>query len=153
MVGKSIGIRHLVCGSCNGCEHEMNALTNSFYDITRDGWDLVASPRHADVVTVTGPMTDAMRGPAVDTIDAVPRPRIIVAIGDCATGDGPWSGCRHAGEGAGIELGAVVAVRGCPPTPSAIRAGLREAAWRLDLGLMQAPVSELRDPESSDGDA
>jgi Ni,Fe-hydrogenase III small subunit len=120
----------------------MNALTNSFYDITRDGWDLVASPRHADVVTVTGPMTDVMRRPAVDTIDAVPRPRIVVAIGDCATGDGPWRGCRHAGEGAGIELGAVVAVRGCPPTPSAIRAGLREAARKLDLELL---------PQSSPG--
>jgi Ni,Fe-hydrogenase III small subunit len=119
----------------------MIALTNSFYDITRDGWDLVASPRHADVVTVTGPMTDAMWGPAVDTIDAVSRPRIIVAIGDCATGDGPWSGCRHTGEGAGIELGAVVAVQGCPPNPSAIRAGLREAAWKLELELSRGPAS------------
>jgi Ni,Fe-hydrogenase III small subunit len=122
----------------------MNALTNSFYDIARDGWDLVASPRHADVVTVTGPMTDVMRRPAVDTIDAVPRPRIVVAIGDCATGDGPWRGCRHAGEGAGIELGAVVAVRGCPPTPSAIRAGLGEAARKLDQELMRARDAAVR---------
>ncbi|MGB8264867.1 MAG: hypothetical protein WCE44_00915, partial [Candidatus Velthaea sp.] len=53
----SLGIRHLVCGSCNGCEHEMNALSGPAYDITQDGWDVVASPRHADVVTVTGPMT------------------------------------------------------------------------------------------------
>ena len=60
MYRNSIGIRHLVCGSCNGCEHEMNALNTVFYDITQDGWDLVASPRHADVVTVTGPMTEAM---------------------------------------------------------------------------------------------
>jgi Ni,Fe-hydrogenase III small subunit len=131
--GKSIGIRHLVCGSCNGCEHEMNALTNAFYDITREGWDLVASPRHADVVTVTGPMTDAMRAAAAETIDAVPRPRVVVAIGDCATGDGIWCGCEHAGRGAGAELDATVAVRGCPPTPTAIRAGLQEAARKLGL--------------------
>lgn len=133
MPGKSIGIRHLVCGSCNGCEHEMNALTNAFYDITREGWDLVASPRHADVVTVTGPMTDAMRAAAAETIDAVPRPRIVVAIGDCAAGDGIWCGSEHAGRGAGVELDAAVAVRGCPPTPSAIRAGLQEAARKLGL--------------------
>ena len=126
MAFKSIGIRHLVCGSCNGCEHEMNALTNAFYDITRDGWDLVASPRHADVVTVTGPMTDAMRTPAAETIEATARPLIVIAVGDCANGGGLWCGPAPA------ELGATVFVRGCPPTPDAIREGLREAASRLD---------------------
>jgi Ni,Fe-hydrogenase III small subunit len=128
---RSIGIRHLVCGSCNGCEHEMNALNNAFYDITQDGWDLVASPRHADVVTVTGPMTEAMQAAARATLDAVPRPRVVVAIGDCATGDGPWQSAP-AGAGAGIELGADVLVRGCPPTPDEIRAGLQAAAELLD---------------------
>jgi Ni,Fe-hydrogenase III small subunit len=127
----SIGIRHLVCGSCNGCEHEMNALNNTFYDITQDGWDLVASPRHADVVTVTGPMTEAMQTAAQDTLAAVPLPRVVVAIGDCATGEGPWKS-TPAGAGAGIELGAEVLVRGCPPLPDAIRAGLRAAAELLD---------------------
>jgi len=139
MLGRSIGIRHLVCGSCNGCEHEMNALTNAFYDITREGWDLVASPRHADVVTVTGPMTDAMRMPALETINAVPRPLIIVAIGDCATGDGPWCGSSPSGDGAGVELDATISVRGCPPSPDAIRDGLREAAWKMDLELSRDP--------------
>lgn len=126
----SIGIRHLVCGSCNGCEHEMNALNNAFYDITQDGWDLVASPRHADVVTVTGPMTEAMRTAAQATLAAVPLPSVVVAIGDCATGEGPWQSAP-AGVGAGIELNAEVFVRGCPPTPDAIRAGLRAAAELL----------------------
>src|ERR1700682_4765735 len=102
MPGKSIGIRHLVCGSCNGCEHEMNALTNPFYDITKDGWDIVASPRHADVVSVTGPMTDAMRDAARRTVDAVSQPAVIVAIGDCAAGIGPWAGAPNAGAGAGV---------------------------------------------------
>ena len=127
----SLGIRHLVCGSCNGCEHEMNALTNPVYDITREGWDIVASPRHADVITVTGPMTAAMRDAAQRTIEATARPRIIVAVGDCAAGDGPWAGAPDAGNGAGVELGAAVVVRGCPPDPQAIRAGLLEAARHL----------------------
>lgn len=129
----SLAIRHLVCGSCNGCEHEMNALGNAFYDITRAGWDITASPRHADVVTVTGPMTDAMRVAAQATLEAVPQPSIVVAIGDCAAGEGPWHG-PPVGSGAGVELGAAVTVRGCPPTPDDIRAGILRAAELLDAG-------------------
>jgi Ni,Fe-hydrogenase III small subunit len=126
----------------------MNALTNAFYDITRDGWDLVASPRHADVVTVTGPMTDAMRTPAFETVDATAVPRIIIAVGDCATGDGMWCGSSPAGEGAGAELGATVTVRGCPPTPDAIRDGLREAALQLDAELAVARHYAARTPKA-----
>ena len=128
----SLGIRHLACGSCNGCEHEMNALASSFYDITQNGWDLVASPRHADVITVTGPMTQAMRAPAKATIEATPTPRVIVAVGDCAIGDGPWSKAGTAGSGAGLELQAEVSVAGCPPTPDAIKHGLAQAAEILN---------------------
>lgn len=127
----SLGIRHLVCGSCNGCEHEMNALATSYYDITQEGWDFVASPRHADVVSVTGPMTETMREAARETLGAVPKPYVVLAIGDCAMGKGPWSGAPAAGCGAGVELGAVVSVPGCPPTPEQIKAGLREAGARL----------------------
>jgi Ni,Fe-hydrogenase III small subunit len=129
---KSLGIRHLVCGSCNGCEHEMNALAGPDYDLTREGWEIVASPRHADVITVTGPMTDAMRAPAAATLEAVPHPRVVIAIGDCASGDGPWSGAPSTGTGAGTELGANIIVRGCPPTPTDILDGLRRAAESLD---------------------
>ena len=152
MFRKSIGIRHLVCGSCNGCEHEMNALTNSYYDITQEGWDLVASPRHADVITVTGPMTEAMRAAAQATLQAVPNPRLVIAIGDCAAGEGAWCGAPFAGQGAGAELGASVVVRGCPPTPDDIRAGLKRAAIALDQlasdaqdTVYQAPLSEGSD--------
>jgi len=128
---KSIGIRHLVCGSCNGCEHEMNALAGPDYDITQHGWDIVASPRHADVVTVTGPMTEAMRVPAQRTLEAVPGPKVIVAIGDCAVGCGVFAGSAGVGAGACVELGATIAVPGCPPTPSMIKAGLLRAAQAL----------------------
>ena len=129
---KSLGIRHLVCGSCNGCEHEMNALAGPDYDLTQHGWEIVASPRHADAVTVTGPMTKAMREPAGLTLAAVPHPRIIVAVGDCAIGTGPWAGAADAGSGAGIELGASVSVPGCPPSPDDIKAALRKTAQMLD---------------------
>ena len=127
----SLGIRHLVCGSCNGCEHEMNALAGADYDTTREGWNIVASPRHADVVTVTGPMTTAMRAAAAATLEAVAPPCVVVAIGDCAAGVGPWAGAPHAGAGAGVELSAAVTVRGCPPEPAAIKAGLAQAARLL----------------------
>jgi len=129
---RSLAIRHLVCGSCNGCEHEMNALAGPAYDITQHGWDLVASPRHADVVTVTGPMTEAMRDAAAATLAATPNPRVVVSVGDCAIGVGPWCGVGSAGDGAGPELGARVSVRGCPPRPDEIVRGLREAARLLD---------------------
>ena len=128
---RSLGIRHLVCGSCNGCEHEMNALAGPAYDITQHGWDLVASPRHADVITVTGPMTDAMRSAAMLTLAASPEPIVVVAIGDCAAGCGPWSGVGSGGNGAGPELHATLTVGGCPPTPAEIKAGLRRASQLL----------------------
>lgn len=129
---RSLGIRHLVCGSCNGCEHEMNALASPQHDSTQQGFDLVASPRHADVVTVTGPMTRAMREAADATLEAVSQPRVVLAIGDCAVGNGVWCNVGSAGPGAGVELHADVRVAGCPPTPEAIKAGLAEAAALLD---------------------
>lgn len=109
----------------------MNALSNAFYDITQDGWDIVASPRHADVITVTGPMTDAMRPAARATLEATARPFVVVAVGDCAIGKGPWSDAPAAGAGAVVELGAEIEIAGCPPAPEALRRGLREAAERL----------------------
>lgn len=135
MFSKSLGIRHLNCGSCNGCEQELNAVSNTFYDITRDGWDIVASPRHADVITVTGPMTEAMRQASRDTIEAASKPCIVLGIGDCAAGIGPWKAAKSAGDGAAIELEAHVLVLGCPPSPNDIREGLRAAAKRLNRKL------------------
>lgn len=128
----SLGIRHLVCGSCNACEHEMNALESPQHDLTQHGWQLVASPRHADVVTVTGPMTGAMREAAGATLEAVAQPRVVVAIGDCAVGSGTWNGAPAAGDGAGVELQAQIRVLGCPPAPEAIKAGLARAGALLE---------------------
>jgi Ni,Fe-hydrogenase III small subunit len=138
---RSLGVRHLVCGSCNGCEHEMNALAGPAYDITQHGWDLVASPRHADVITVTGPMTRAMRDAADAVLKAAPDPKIVIAVGDCAAGRGPWSGAGSGGPGAGIELRAPIAVLGCPPSPNDIKNGIRDAARLLDAGMKQSAIS------------
>jgi Ni,Fe-hydrogenase III small subunit len=110
----------------------MNALAGPAYDSTSEGWYIVASPRHADVITVTGPMTDAMRAAARQTLDAVAAPSIVVAVGDCAAGTGPWAGAPQAGTGAGVELAAAVTIPGCPPSPNAILAGLEKAARLLD---------------------
>lgn len=128
----SLGIRHLVCGSCNGCEQEMNALVSADYDMTSLGFDFVASPMHADVITTTGPMTEAMRAAATAAVATAGEPHVVIAIGDCATGAGPWQGAPHAGKGAGVELGATIAVPGCPPSPTDIIAALHEAAARLN---------------------
>jgi Ni,Fe-hydrogenase III small subunit len=137
----SLAVRHLVCGSCNGCEHELNALAGPAYDSTSEGWHMVASPRHADVITVTGPMTDAMRPAAAQTLDAAAQPCVVVAIGDCAAGTGPWAGAAQAGAGAGVELHAAVTIPGCPPTPNAILAGLEKAARILGGEPGPAPQS------------
>lgn len=134
----SLGIRHLVCGSCNACEHEMNALESPQHDIAQDGWQIAASPRHADVLTVTGPMTQAMREAAAATAGAIAQPSVVVAVGDCAIGTGVWSGAPHAGEGAGVELHAQIRIPGCPPSPEAIKEGLRRAAALLD-GKLEPP--------------
>jgi Ni,Fe-hydrogenase III small subunit len=109
----------------------MNALAGPAYDISQEGWNIVASPRHADVITVTGPMTTAMRGAALATLEATTQPCVVIAVGDCAAGTGPWAGAAQAGDGAGVELAATVTIPGCPPGPDAIRLGLQQAAQLL----------------------
>lgn len=121
----------------------MNALESPQHDLSQEGMHIAASPRHADVVTVTGPMTQAMRDPAAAAVDAVARPRVLVAIGDCALGQGVWNGAPAAGAGAGIELRADVRIPGCPPSPEAIKDGLRRAAALLD-GAPNGEMDPLR---------
>lgn len=145
---RSIGVRHLVCGSCNGCEHEMNALAGPDYDITQNGWDIAASPRHADVITVTGPMVDAMRLAASRTLEAVPNPKVVVAIGDCAAGCGVFAGTPGVGIGAGVELRATIIVPGCPPTPAIIKEGLLLAAQALSNLVKPFRASEIEQPQT-----
>ncbi|HEY7545519.1 MAG TPA: NADH-quinone oxidoreductase subunit B family protein [Blastocatellia bacterium] len=120
LFGRSLHIRQVDAGSCNGCEMEIGALNNPFYDLERFGLHFVASPRHADCLLVTGPVTRNMADPLKRTYDATPDPKIVVAVGDCARDCGLFAG----GYGVIGPVSAVVpvdvTVAGCPPTPQMI---------------------------------
>lgn len=118
---KSLQFRHLDAGSCNGCEQELNALTSGFYDIQQQGVDIVASPRHADALVVTGPVTDTMLRPLRKVWEAVPGPKRLIALGDCAAGCGVFQAAyaSHKGVVGALQEPDVV-VWGCPPNPQDI---------------------------------
>ncbi len=117
---RSLAIRHVDAGSCNGCEHELGAASNPLYDLPRHGFDLVASPRHADILLVTGPVTTRMAGALRTAYDAMPEPRLVAALGDCALG------CNVLGDPTQLVgsleqvLPVDIRIPGCPPTPAAI---------------------------------
>jgi Ni,Fe-hydrogenase III small subunit len=123
-LGRSLSIRHVDAGSCNGCELELHALSNAFYDLERLGLRFVASPRHADVLTVTGPVTKNMREALRRTYDAMPDPKWVVAIGTCAADGGMFAGSYAVEGGVKDVLPVDLHIRGCPPSPTAILMGL-----------------------------
>ncbi len=117
---RSLWIRHLDCGSCNGCEMELTALENPVYDVQNRGIEFKASPRHADVVAMTGPFTRNLAEAAKLTVEAMPVPRIVL-IGDCAIDKGIYQGSYALAERPQEMEDAVIAkVQGCPPTPQQI---------------------------------
>ena len=123
-LGRSLSIREVDAGSCNGCELEIHALNNAFYDLERFGLRFVASPRHADVLLVTGPVTKNMREALRRTYDATPDPKWVVAVGDCAIDGGIFAG-SYAVVGAVERVIPVdLRIRGCPPRPAQLLAGL-----------------------------
>ncbi len=123
-LGRSLSIRQVDAGSCNGCELEIHALSNAFYDLERFGLRFVASPRHADVLLVTGPVTRNMREALERTHVATPGPKWVVACGDCAAGTGLFNGGYACLNGVAEVVPVDLAIRGCPPTPTALLAGL-----------------------------
>jgi Ni,Fe-hydrogenase III small subunit len=123
-LGRSLAIRHVDAGSCNGCELEIHALNNAFYDLERLGLRFVASPRHADVLTVTGPVTRNMREALLRTYNATPDPKWVVAIGTCAVDGGPFAKSYAVIGGVKDVVPVDLHIRGCPPTPSEILKGL-----------------------------
>ena len=127
LLGRSLHIREVDAGSCNGCEIEIVALNNPFYDLERFGLHFVASPRHADCLLVTGPVTRNMADPLKRTYEAMPAPKFVVAVGDCARDCGIFAG----GYGVFGPVSAVVpvdvVVAGCPPTPQMILSGILAA--------------------------
>lgn len=116
-LGRSLSIREVDAGSCNGCELEINALNNSFYDIERFGIRFVASPRHADVLLVTGPVTGNMREALERTYRATPGPKWVVAVGDCAANGGCFAGSYAVVGGVSEVVPVDLHVPGCPPPP------------------------------------
>jgi len=123
-LGRSLSIRHVDAGSCNGCELELHALSNAFYDLERLGMHFVASPRHADVLTVTGPVTKNMREALLRTYDAMPDPKWVVAIGGCARDGGVFAGSYAIVGGVNDVIPVDLHIPGCPPSPRALLAGL-----------------------------
>jgi Ni,Fe-hydrogenase III small subunit len=123
-LGRSLSIRQVDAGSCNGCELEIHALNNAFYDLERFGLRFVASPRHADVLLVTGPVTKNMREALQRTYDATPDPKWVVAVGDCAADGGIFSGGYAVVGGVHEVVPVDLHIRGCPPNPTQLLKGL-----------------------------
>jgi Ni,Fe-hydrogenase III small subunit len=117
---RSLAIRHVDAGSCNGCEHELGAATNPYHDLQRYGLDIVASPRHADILLITGPVTTPMASALRIAYDAMPEPRLVAALGNCALGHNILG--ARATHAAGLEnvLPVHIQIPGCPPTPATI---------------------------------
>ena len=123
-LGRSLSIRQIDAGSCNGCELEIHALNNAFYDLERFGLRFVASPRHADVLLVTGPVTKNMREALLRTYNATPDPKWVVAVGGCAVDGGIFAGSYAVAGGVKDVIPVDLHIRGCPPSPIELLKGL-----------------------------
>jgi Ni,Fe-hydrogenase III small subunit len=123
-LGRTLSLREVDAGSCNGCELEIHALNNIVYDLERFGMRFVASPRHADVLLVTGPVTANMREALERTYQATPGPKWVVAVGDCARDGGVFSGSYACVGGVAAVLPVDLHIRGCPPSPIKLLQGL-----------------------------
>ena len=123
-LGRSLSIRQVDAGSCNGCELEIHALSNAFYDLERFGLHFVASPRHADVLMVTGPVTKNMREALERTYHATPDPKWVVAVGACAFDGGVFAGSYAVAGGVRDVIPVDLHIPGCPPSPMDLLKGL-----------------------------
>ncbi|WP_439381205.1 NADH-quinone oxidoreductase subunit B family protein [Amycolatopsis lexingtonensis] len=126
----SVQVRHVDAGSCNGCEVEIGSAFGPVYDADRYGARLVASPRHADALLVTGPVTRNMAEPLRRTYDATPAPRLVVAVGDCARDCGVFAGAYGVAGAVSDVVPVDLEIPGCPPRPEAIVEGLRKMTGR-----------------------
>src|ERR1700694_5779461 len=134
-LGRSLSIREVDAGSCNGCELEIHALNNAFYDLERFGLRFVASPRHADVLLVTGPVTVNMREALERTYQATPDPKWVVAVGDCARNGGVCAGSPACVGGVSSLLPVDLHIPGCPPSPIVLLKGLLALLEGVSIGV------------------
>ncbi len=130
--GRSLHIREVDAGSCNACEVEVTALSNPIYDIERFGLHIVASPRHADMLLVTGPVTRNMELALLKTYNATPSPKLVAAMGSCACSGGIFGDTYASGGGVDKFIPVDVYIPGCPPRPNAVIFGLMVAVDRLE---------------------
>lgn len=140
-LGHSLAIRQVDAGSCNGCELEIHALNNSYYDLERFGIRFVASPRHADVLLVTGPVSRNMRVALERTYAATPDPKWVISTGDCALDGGCFAGSYAVIGGVGRVIPVDLHIPGCPPTPTELLRGL--------LTLLEAPQAAAEPPTTA----
>jgi Ni,Fe-hydrogenase III small subunit len=130
--GRSLAIRTVDAGSCNGCEVELSSLSNPIYDLERFGLRIVASPRHADALLVTGPVTRNMEFPLIKAYEAMPSPRLVIAMGACACSGGIFQDSSFCRKGVREVLPVDVHVPGCPPRPQAIIQGILLVLDRME---------------------
>ncbi len=132
LFGRSLKLREVCAGSCNGCEAELTVLGNVVFDLGRFGIQFVASPRHADGLVITGPVTGNMRAALRAAYDAMPSPKIVIAVGACAVSGGPFAGSPQVHDGADSTVPVDLYIPGCPPHPLTILDGLLRLLGRLD---------------------
>lgn len=159
-LGRTLSIREVDAGSCNGCELEIHALNNVLYDLERFGLRFVASPRHADVLLVTGPVTVNMREALLRTYVATPGPKWIVAVGDCARDGGVFAGSYACVGGVSAVLPVDLHIPGCPPSPITLLKGLlalldtvqTKGDMGIEAGLAAGTATPSTDNSLSSGD-
>jgi Ni,Fe-hydrogenase III small subunit/NAD-dependent dihydropyrimidine dehydrogenase PreA subunit len=132
LFGRSLKLRQVSAGGCNGCEAELVATGNVVFDLGRFGIQFVASPRHADGVVITGPVTRNMEAALRETYEAVPAPRLVIAVGACAISGGPFAGATDSFTGVPADLPVDLYIPGCPPHPLTILDGMLRLLGRLE---------------------
>lgn len=140
MFGRSLHIREVDAGSCNACEVEVTALSNPIYDIERFGVHIVASPRHADMLLVTGPVTRNMELALLKTYNATPSPKLVAAMGSCACNGGIFGDTYASGGGVDKFIPVDVYISGCPPRPQAVIFGLMVAMDKFEQKIRKTEV-------------
>jgi Ni,Fe-hydrogenase III small subunit/ferredoxin len=148
LFGRSLKLRQVSAGGCNACEADVNVLNTVVFDLSRFGIQFVASPRHADGLLITGPVTENMRIALQKTYEAVPEPKLVIAVGACAISGGPYIGHPQAHNGADTVVPVDLYVPGCPPSPWTILDGLLRLLGRLDA---RHPDFAVAQPPKEDG--